>query len=160
MTSPAATRERLPGQGWAPARVPLPPAESVSAWTDGRVLVISALEVAESPDGRGDAIPQWHISVSERGKRPSKGGLRRALGAFGMRGSEEDNHHPGVARHFWLPVDPTRRVKCQCKADEDVIREPGGYEWTNPKDGACRGCELQRMTGKTCPLHSAVAGAR
>lgn len=149
----APLRERLPGPGWAPARVALPPAESVSAWTDGRVLVISALELAEAPDARGDSIPQWHISVSELGRRPSKSGLRRALKAFGMHSSEEDNHHPGFARHFWLPVDKTRRVTCQCKEDEDVIQESDGYNWTNPRDGECRGCELEALVGKPCPLH-------
>lgn len=161
MTASAPLRERLPGPGWSTVSVPLPPAESVSAWTDGHVTVISALELAEAPDGRGDAIPQWHVSISERGRRPSKGGLRRALRAFGMVGTEEDNHHPGVARHFWLPVDKARRVSCQCKDDEDVVREPDGYVWTNPRagEGPCRGCEIASMTGKPCSIHDVNEGA-
>ena len=153
-------RERLPGPGWSPVRGSLPPAISVSAWTNGRLRVISALEMAEAPDGRGDAIPQWHISVTESGLRPSPRGLRRALRAFGMGGAECDNHHPGNAQHYWLPLDKARRVDCQCKADEVVVKEPG-YTWTNPApgEGECRGCEWWNMCGKRCPIHGEKRGS-
>lgn len=119
------------------------------------VTVISVLELAEAPDGRGDSIPQWHISISRLGKRPSDRHVRRVLRDFGLLGAEEDNHHPGAVRSFWLPVDPSRRVECQCKTDEDVIVERDGYRWTNPREGegACRGCELERMMGKPCSIH-------
>lgn len=120
----------------------------------GDITVISSLVDAEYPDGNGTG-PQWHVSLSFKGKRPKEHHVRRALRAFGMVGAEEDNHHPGVARHFWRPVDPTRRVDCQCKEDEDVIVEPDGYTWTNPNDGSpCRGCELQKLLPhRRCPLH-------
>lgn len=154
---------RLRKQHWTQVSgVPLPPAISASAWADGRgVLVISALVLAEAPDGRGDTIPQWHVSVSEKGARPSPEALRRALRAFRMEGTEEDNHHPGVARHFWLPVDPTRRVECQCKTDETIVQEPDAYTWTNPVEGPCRGCELASMLEslgitKPCPIHAQI----
>ena len=150
--------ERLPATGhWT--RVKDPPglhATSASAWRYGRVMVISALEIAEAPDGRGDRIPQWHVSVSASGRRPSDRELRRALKAFGMIRAEEDNHHPGLARHFWLTLDPSRRVDCQCKVDEVTIRDADGYTWTNPApgEGECRGCEMQRLLGNPCPLHA------
>lgn len=151
MTKPL--MERLPGPGWA--RLPTPPglSGSTSAWSDGRAAVISSLVDAKAPDATEDIIPQWHISVTERGKRPSERVLRRALRAFGMSDAEEDNHHPGNARHFWLPVDPARRTGCECKVTETTEREPDGYTWTNPTDGPCRGCELERALGKPCPLH-------
>jgi hypothetical protein len=116
--------------------------------------VISALEVASYPDGQGEG-PQWHVSVSKGGKRPKDKELRAALRAFGMVGAEEDNHHPGVARHLWLPVDPSRRVDCECKEEEALITEPDGYKWTNPREGRCRGCAIAPLTGKPCPLHPA-----
>ena len=115
--------------------------------------VISTLDMAEAPDGSGEMIPQWHISISNLGKRPSQLVVDVALKAFEMVGAEEDNHHPGNARHFWMPIDPERRVDCECKTDETVIQDPDGYTWTNPKDGSCRGCDLSRAIGKPCPLH-------
>jgi hypothetical protein len=70
-----------------------------------------------------------------------------------MEGSEEDNHHPGIARHFWMVVDPARRVDCECKVGETVVKEPDGYKWSNDP-GACRGCDYARtFPGHPCPLH-------
>lgn len=135
-------------------------AERASRWSCGPIFVISALNIAEPPDGVGDPIPQWHISISAAGKRPKPHHIRKALRAFGMVGAENDTHHPGNAVHFWMAVDPARRVTCQCKTDEETIVEPGGhrrapYRWTNPKpgEGPCRGCEIAPVTGRACPLH-------
>jgi hypothetical protein len=114
--------------------------------------VLSALEIANAPDGNG-AIPQWHVSISKQGARPDADTVARVLRDFDLEGAEEDNHHPGVARHFWMPVDPTRRVDCECKSDETVVTEADGYQWTNPVTGPCRGCDLERTTGRACPLH-------
>ena len=126
---------------------------AVSAWQRGPTCVISALELAEYPDGNGFG-PQWHVSVSRLGKRPKWNDVRATLRAFGIvTDAEEDNHHPGNARHFWVPLDPARRVECQCKADEEVVVDRDGYVWTNPKDGTCRGCEFSQLIGKVCPLH-------
>lgn len=125
-----------------------------SVWETRRgVRVISALQLADLPDGSGEIGPQWHISISNKGKRPKT--TFTTLRAFGMAGAEEDNHHPGIARHFWMPVDPARRVDCECKEVEETIVEPDGYRWQNPKegDGECRGCEFERMMGKRCPIH-------
>jgi hypothetical protein len=132
---------------------------AVSAWQRGPACAISALELAEYPDGNGFG-PQWHVSVSRMGKRPKWNDVRATLRAFGIvTDAEEDNHHPGNARHFWVPLDPARRVECQCKADEDLVVDPDGYVWTNPKDGACRGCEFSALIGKPCPLHPEVRHA-
>lgn len=155
--------ERTPGPGWERCRLPFEALAmrptSASAWTDGRAVVISELVDAEAPDGSGEVIPQWHVSITERGQRPSPRALRRALRAFGMASAEEDNHHPGNARHFFLVVDKARRVSCECKVTETTVREPDGYRWTNPTNPAegCRGCELQRAIGKACPLHARAA---
>lgn len=149
-------REKRPGAKWERREMTLlRPATllSVSWWSLGKVFVCSALENAELPD-RSGVGPQWHISISRSGVRPSATDVAKALRAFGMVGSEEDNHQPGVARHFWLPVDPAHRVDCECKEDEDTIVEPDGYRWTNPNNGEpCRGCEFQQQFGKPCPVH-------
>lgn len=103
--------------------------------------------------------PQWHISITLKGKRPKPNHVRAVLRDFGMVGAEEDNHHPGNARHFWIPCDPTRRVDCECKATEVIVVDPDGYTWTNPTPESgegCRGCEWARAPlarGKACPIH-------
>jgi hypothetical protein len=154
--------ERLPRRGnWTRIHASpgqLPPALSISAWQCGPVCVISALEDAEYPDGDGTG-PQWHISITRRGERPTADDVTRALRAFGLVDAEEDNHHPGNARHFWLPVDPSHRVDCECKETEATIVEPDGYTWTNPHEGEgeCRGCAFTPINGKPCPLHAAAA---
>ncbi len=158
-------RERFPKDGaWrplpnAPVVVPGGNIVTASGWQSGLVRVISALELAELPD-RSGVGPQWHVSISRAGKRPKPTDVRRALRAFGMVGAEEDNHHPGNARHFWLVVDPAHRVDCECKEDEITIVEPDGYKWTNPPDAAaCRGCEFEQTIGTPCPLHHEAAHA-
>jgi hypothetical protein len=148
--------ERRPCREWTEVASPVrdPNNLACSAWVSGHVAVISSLTMAEMPDGRGDVGPQWHISITRKRRRPHDTDVRRALRAFRMVGAEEDNHHPGNARHFWLPVDPSRRVDCECKTDEATIVEADGYRYTNPHDPAeCRGCELQALIGKACPLH-------
>lgn len=134
------------------------------------VDVITALELAVAPRAAGpdDIIPQWHVSVSVDGgarRRPTDQELMLVRRAFEMTDAEEDNHHPGNARHLWLPVDPARRVGCQCKDDEVVVVEADGYEWTNPAEALerpdlCRACEISGLTGRPCPAHEPHAHRR
>ncbi|HEY3500707.1 MAG TPA: hypothetical protein VGK73_38710 [Polyangiaceae bacterium] len=165
-----ALREKRPrGSEWVECRDPYRGTEAAtepsrlacSTWTDGLVLVVSALELAELPDGSGRAGEQWHISISRGGgKRAKPHDVRRALRAFGMVSAEEDNHEPGSARNFWMPVDPAARVDCECKTDEDQI-VTDGHRWSNPKDPAeCRGCQFERLLGKPCPLHRSAEEKR
>lgn len=160
-----ALTEKLPAlPGWTEVdgaeRMLRPGCWAVSAWQNGSTCVVSALEIAEYPDGKGVG-PQWHVSVSRAGPvkngRPHTHDMRRARRAFGMQRAEEDNHHPGIANHLWLPVDPAHRVDCQCKEDEAIVVEADGYTWTNPRDGACRGCEFAGLVGRPCQLHAAEA---
>jgi hypothetical protein len=117
------------------------------------VQVISTIDHAVYPDGSGEVGPQWHISVARPRHRPSEADVQLALKAFGMVGAEEDNHHPGFARHYFLCVDPARRVACECKTTEVTIAERG-YQWQNPVDDtACRGCEFAVLSRTPCPLH-------
>lgn len=102
MTSPAQIERRPHGSGWV--RIPVP--ESVkataaisSAWTFGKITVISSLVHAELPDGSGVG-PQWFISVTRSGGRPTASDVRKAQRSFHIVDTEEDNHHPSHARHF------------------------------------------------------------
>lgn len=115
-----------------------------------RVISTRVLAVYPYSDGIG---LQDHVSISCSQHRPSRRQVEIALAAFGMVGTEEDNHHPGIARHFWRAVDPAHRVDCQCKASDTTIVD-GSYAWTNPVEGPCRGCEFTRLSGRPCPLHS------
>ncbi len=148
--------ERRPKDGrWL--RIGIPPSiaaktpSATSAWQLGHVCVVSSLAIAEMPDGNGSG-PQWHVSISDRGARPKDKHVRRAKRAFGMVGAEEDNHHPGAARHFWLTIDPARRVDCECKEGETTVTDPDGYSWQNDPN-ECRGCEYRDLMGSPCPVH-------
>lgn len=152
--------QRPRGGGWRRLPGTTTAAQAESWWTDGGVVVGSSLVMADLPDGSGRTGLQHLVSVSGAGgKRPTRAELRRALSAFGFLGAEEDNHFPGIARHFWRPVDVAARVDCQCKEDELVVEEPDGYRWTTPRNGVCRGCELQALLGNPCPLHSPATTA-
>lgn len=142
---------RTPPAHWTEERSrPLPP--KTRCFEYGGLRVLSTLDDMEAPDGSREVIPQWHVSVSRRGKRPDDADVARALRAFQMENAEEDNHHPGVARHFFMPVDPSRRVTCECKTEETVVTEPDGYRWSNDLK-ACRGCDFAALTGRRCALH-------
>lgn len=130
---------------------------NATAWRCGPITVLSELANAKLPDGSGQSGLQWLVSVSFNGKRPKDNHVRKALRAFSMVGAEEDNHHPGIARHFWRVCDPSKRVSCECKETELIQVEPDGYRWTTPKDvesEGCRGCDYQDLSGKPCPIHS------
>ncbi len=159
-TPPIQTRERRPPActGWREVHVPklCEGVVAASAWVYGKIRVISSLNIMQMPDNPAETGLQWHISVSRNGRRPSDVDVLKARRAFHMKAAEEDNHHPGGARHFMLVCDPARRIDCECKETEEVIVDKGGYKWTNPKDpAACRGCAYALMTDgkKPCPLH-------
>jgi hypothetical protein len=127
----------------------------VETWRSGPVLVTSGAHLMDGPDG-GPPCWQWKIAISNLGKRPKPAHVRRALRAFGMTEAEQDNHEPGNAVHFFLVCDPSRRVECECKADEDVVLDQDGHRWTNPKPETgepCRGCTTSAVTKRPCPLH-------
>lgn len=140
---------------------------SLSVWHRRGVFVISTLEMAEAPDGGKDVIPQWHVSISTRlggvVRRSTDQECRQVAACFGVAGAEEDNHHPGIARHYWMPMDPKRRVDCECKVTETVVTDPDGYRWSNSTDPAdCRGCELEATLAREaidrpCPIHKPAA---
>lgn len=157
---PDQPREARPkrGAGWSEVPSQLQPDTNTLAsswWMRNGVSVGSALVIAKYPSGDGIG-PQRHLSMSggARGGGLSRAERRTVLRDFGALGWEEDNHHPGIARHFWQPLDAKERVACECKTDETIVQGPDGYQWTNPTDGSCRGCEYERDIGLPCPLHA------
>lgn len=133
---------------------PVPALPGMAGWASGPLLVMSSVASMQLPGApEGVAGPTWLVSVSSRGRRAKVKEIRRALRAFDMREAEEDNHEPGIARKFFMPVDPAFRSVCECKLSERVVTEPDGYQWTTPKDGPCRGCAWAARFGKLCPLH-------
>ena len=133
---------------------------SASRWHGPAGLyVISEICRAELPDGSGAGL-QWHVSISQRRQRPDPAAVVEALAALDMAGAEEDNHEPGIARSFWRPMNTRHRVDCQCKANEEIITEPDGYRWTNPRAARdnptlCRGCSYVQRYGGICTVHGA-----
>jgi hypothetical protein len=134
-----------------------------TAWVshDG-LLVVSSREMAHLP-GSGEPPligPQWLVSVSRRSGgvdarcRVTDDDVRRVVDAFAMPAFDEDNHHPGVARHLWCPIDPAYQQACECKLTELTV-DDDGYIWTTEAD-ACRGCEFERLSGLPCTRHSTV----
>lgn len=159
-SSSAHAKAPRPGLGWRyVAAFEGAPGMTVEGhrWARGTLLVISALEMAHLPDGSGTGL-QWHVSISRSGRRPRQGDVDLMLEHFGMAEAEEDNHEPGIARKFWLPVDPEKRVDCECKESEDLVMDEDGVTWSNPAPGVgpCRGCALERTTSgaRKCTLHS------
>lgn len=86
-------------------------------------------------------ILTYHLSAVsiERGAlaRPSDVQLLSMLEAFAPRGAdgelawwEEDNHHPGNARHVFVPTGGSgERAACPCK-DEELVVESDGYTYS------------------------------
>lgn len=132
-----------------------------SYWQRSGVVVVSTLEDAQLPAQPERTGLQWHASVSFKQRRPDAAHVARALRDFAMLGAEEDNHEPGIARHFWLVVHAADRRDCDCKESEAVIVETDGYAWTNPHDASeCRGCQYEAVFGRRCELHPSSEDAR
>lgn len=150
----------MPERGFSRRTSPL---VALETWTshDG-VLVTSQLADMYQPGTDDTEIgPTWLVSVSHRGGRPTDEQLLHVAACFDMPTFDEDNHHPGVTRALFCPVDEQYRTACECKLTEQVVVEPDGYTWTTPTDGPCRGCELDQLrrglglTPSPCPLHGA-----
>lgn len=89
--------------------------------------VLSSVDFIPEPEGHG---LEFHVSISCAGRRASREQVRAALRDFGMKRAEEDNHVPGgIARNFWLPVDPKDPVGCECVNTEKPHDEGDGFIW-------------------------------
>jgi len=72
---------------------------------------------------------EWLVSFSHISRRRlTNEEMKRVIKDWGIEQFEEDNHESGIARKFWLAVDPSYRKPCPCKDEEQVIE--GDYVWS------------------------------
>ena len=126
--------ERIPraGSGWTRLPSAMDYRADASAWTRGRLRVLSTLDETET---NGWVGPTWILSLSRRGnRRPNDRELLRMVRDFGVPSPyDEDNHENGIARKVFCPTEPSARTACECKVTEEVVVEPDGYRWSRPK---------------------------
>lgn len=144
--------ELLPVRGFSrwKLRIEVP---NCSAWkSHDDLFAISSLNHAPLPGTDPPELgPQWMISVSRSPDRSRTEDVQRVVDCFAMPAFDEDNHHPGIARHLWCPVDPAYQQACECHIREVNVVD-GDYVWTTEPDD-CRGCEYERLVGTPCPIH-------
>lgn len=90
-------------------------------------------------DADGRTSFQYHFSIAGMGNgrpvRPTPDQYAFALAAFlpSIDGNpvwwEEDNHHPGNARHIFVPTFKRDQRPCFCK-DNEIITDPDGYTYS------------------------------
>lgn len=105
----------------------------VEAWEhpESGPFVLSAVEVAHDP-GAPDLGPEYHLSVSLRGRRCSTADALFALAAFELLDAKEDNHVPnGKVRNWWRPVaDHLAGFECPCQDSEPaMVEDKGDFVW-------------------------------
>ena len=92
---------------------------------------ISSVEVMNDP-GEPPLGPEYHLSISQAGRRCSSQDAAHIKKVFGLEDAKEDNHvRGGVARDFWRPVaDHLSGYECPCQDSELAIREDkGDFVW-------------------------------
>lgn len=104
--------------------------ENWTAWQKGNVCALSSVIQVED-----EHLPlhwEWLVSFSNMGKKVlSNDELKQPLKDFGAEEFEEDNHEKGIARKFFMAVEPRFRKPCPCK-DEILITE-GEYQYSIKK---------------------------
>lgn len=127
--TPATDKAKTPSTGWVYDGYYIVDDVPIHRWHSGDVIVCSSYCLS-TYQKTSILVPQFHVSVTEHGARPSDEAVRAALADFGMEGADEDNHLPGRARHFWM-CDDGRKAEppCDCKATEETIVEPDGFRW-------------------------------
>lgn len=97
--------------------------------------VISDIVEIPPPEGKG---LEYHISVAHMtpsgAVRPDQLQIDAMLRDFDMPAEGEDNHMPGVARHFWQPVHRPDEAQCHCFDNEKPHDEGGGFIWRDLPD--------------------------
>lgn len=158
--------ELVPIAGFSRIRTPLPDASTGWRSHDGLFVVSSCFDAPLPGSGEPPKIgPSWLVSVSRpAGPRTARckatpADVVRVVASFAMPAFDEDNHHPGLARHLWCPMDPQYQDACECKLTEETITD-GDYSWTTDLTAECRGCEYEAMFGLACPIHASIEGAK
>lgn len=96
------------------------------------LLVISAVEHAETEKGGENIGAVYHLSISKNAQRCTSNEAKWVLRQFSLDDAEEDNHVPnGFVRNFFRAVaDKFSGYQCPCKSTEPVMKEnKGDYVW-------------------------------
>lgn len=117
------------GSGWRLQFCCTAYGDTIHRWTNGTIVACAARHAAVESHTSKLLVPSFCVSISDNGHRPSNDVIRSVLADFGLEGAEEDNHLPGVARHFWLDEGRDVQPECECKKTEETIVEPDGYCW-------------------------------
>lgn len=118
---------------WQRATSVLIDGETVNRWMNGTVIACASRHAAMKSKKTGLLVPQLHVSISDGGRRATDEVVRGVLADFGFEGAEEDNHHSGMARNFWLDEGATKQPDCECKSTEVTHVEPDGFKWQGPR---------------------------
>ena len=108
----------------------------IHRWFNGDIVVCASRHAGVESHKTKLIVPSVQVSVSIiGGPRPNNDVVRSVLADFNLEGAEEDNHSSGIARHFWLDEGRTIQPECDCKATEETIIEPDGYQWQRERGG-------------------------
>lgn len=90
-------------------------------WQSGQYRALSSL--VNIDDGHQPPHYEWVVSFSKSSRETlTDTEVKKCLKEFDALDFEEDNHEPGIARKFFLPVEHKYRKPCPCK-DEEIVRE-------------------------------------
>ena len=133
---PASVDQRSPrpnGNAWTLESCFSVDGEVIHRWKNGDIIACASRHSAVESHTTKLLVPSTQVSVSVAGKRPSDDVVRGVLADFNLEGAEEDNHSPGIARHFWLDDGRTIQPECECKRTEETVVEADGYKWQRSK---------------------------
>lgn len=132
MTKTCAVDSRSPqprGDAWKLEACWRVEGDVIHRWSNGTIVACASRHAGIESKHSGLVVPCFHLSISDDGHRASNEVIRGVLAEFNLEGAEEDNHSPGVARHFWLDEGRAAQPDCECKKTEETIIEPDGYQW-------------------------------
>ena len=130
MTPLLGAQRKVGALGWVVTGI----TKDFTMWQSGQFRALSSLVNIE--DGHQPPHYEWVVSFSQQSRQPlTNKQVAQCLRDFDALDFEEDNHDPGIARKFFLPVEHKYRKPCPCK-DERMIAL-GDYVYsTTDKEGA------------------------
>jgi hypothetical protein len=115
MTAPNGATRKTGALGWVVTGIE----RDYTMWQSGKFRALSSL--VNIDDGHQQPHYEWVVSFSQQDRQTvSDKDIARCLRDFDALDFEEDNHEPGIARKFFLPVEHQYRKPCPCK-DERLI---------------------------------------
>jgi len=123
MSPPNGATRKIGALGWNVIGI-LP---EFTMWQKGEYRALSSL--ANIDDGHQPPHYEWIVSFSKQSREVlTDAEIAKCLADFDALDFEEDNHEPGIARKFFLPVEHQYRKPCPCK-DERIV-SLGDYKYS------------------------------